>query len=96
MKIYIAGKITGNPDFEEDFGKVQHKLTKQFHTVLSPCILPVGLEQEEYLHICFSMIDVCEGVMFLNNWVCSKGAKAEHEYAKEKNKKIFYEGNTVK
>lgn len=96
MKIYIAGKITGNKNYKKDFEEMKTKLERNNHVVLIPSIFPDGLEQEEYLHICFSMIDVCEGVMFLNNWVCSKGAKAEHEYAKEKNKKIFYEGNTVK
>lgn len=55
--------------------------------------LPIGLTQDEYMHICLAMIDVAEGVMFLDNWTDSKGATTEHEYAIKNNKKKFYESD---
>ena len=98
MKIYIAGKITGNPSYAQHFGRVQEELEDQGHVVLSPCVFTAGLTQEEYMHMCLAMIDVSEGVMFLSNWKESKGAQEEHAYAVKHAKNMFYENevNTYK
>ena len=93
MKIYIAGKITGNPSFRDDFKKAELALKLQGHIVLSPAdtIARIQrLEHHEYLHICYAMIDVADAVALLPNWKDSKGAKMEMEYAKKANKKIMY------
>ena len=93
MKIYIAGKITGNPSFRDDFKKAELALKLQGHIVLSPAdtIARIQrLEHHEYLHICYAMIDVADAVAFLPNWKESKGAKIEMEYAKKANKKIMH------
>lgn len=91
MKIYIAGKITGLEDYKEKFEDASNKLEKLGHKIMNPAILKEGFEQNEYMHICYAMIDVCECVYFLNNWQDSKGARLEHEYALENNKKIRYQ-----
>lgn len=90
MKIYIAGKITGKADYKAAFQKVQEELKELGHTVMSPAVLPQGFEHYEYMHICYSMIDVCEGVFFLDNWKDSKGARLEYMYATKGNKKIMF------
>lgn len=81
MKIYIAGKITGLDNYKEVFDKVEAMLLEEGHAVMNPAVLPNGFSQDEYMHICYNMIDVCDGVYFLNNWRDSKGAKLEYAYA---------------
>lgn len=91
MKIYIAGKITGLDDYKIKFKEAENRLLKQEYAVLNPCVLPAGFDQEEYLHICFAMIDICESVYFLENWISSPGARKEYERAKLMKKTLFFE-----
>jgi len=81
MKAYIAGKITGNPDYKDQFNAAQQKIESAGHIVMNPSLLPKGFEQEEYLHVCKAMIDVCRVVYFLPNWKTSYGANYEMGYA---------------
>lgn len=90
LKIYIAGKITGNPDYKKQFAKAEKHLQEKGHLVLNPAVFPKGFTPEEYMKICYSMIDVCEGVFFLDNWPNSRGARMEHAYARQRNKKIIF------
>jgi hypothetical protein len=91
MKIYIAGKITGEPDYYENFQRAMLKLRMQGNTVITPTILPDGLTHDEYMHICMSLIDVAEAVYFLSNWMESEGAREEFRYANHTGKMIMYE-----
>ena len=95
MKVYIAGKITGLNNYKELFESVEKSLVKQGHAVLNPAVLPSGFTQDEYMHMCYSMIDVCDGVFFLNNWKDSRGAKLEHDYAIEQGKWIKYQRRSL-
>lgn len=91
-KIYIAGKITGFPQYKEKFQSAEHMLGDIWGmSPMNPARLPQGFSWDEYMHICFSMIDVCEYVFFLNNWKESQGAIKEYEYAVKKGKKILFE-----
>lgn len=93
MKLFIIGKITGDKDYKQKFDKVAEELTKQGHTVLNPAILPAeGFEHEQYLHITFAMIDVCEGVYVLEDWVDSAGALMETRYAADTQKSVTFQG----
>lgn len=91
MKIYIAGKITGEPNFKKIFKTKEEELKSQDHIVLNPADLPKGLSYEEYMTICFAMIDVCDEVHFLSNWSTSQGAKREKMYAMSKMKNLVFE-----
>ena len=88
-KIYIAGKITDNPDYKTHFARAEKRLTEN-HTVMNPAVLPLGFDYEDYMKICFAMIDVCDAVYMLDNWQDSPGAIREYEYAK--GKEIIFEG----
>lgn len=90
MKIYIAGKITGNPDYKKQFDEAEKALREEGHIVMNPAILPLGFEHHEYMQICYSMIAVCEAVVFLHNWSDSVGANMEQDYATRNKKEIFY------
>ena len=80
MKIYIAGKITGDPDYRAKFADAQRQIEAQGHIALNPATLPEGMEPKDYMRICFAMIDVADRVLFLRDWFLSTGAKIEMSY----------------
>ena len=82
MKVYIAGKITGNPDYKSTFQKAQESFEALNYIVLNPAILPEGMTTADYMRICFAMIDCADAVIFLPGWQDSKGANLEMEYCK--------------
>lgn len=92
MKIYVAGKITGLDNFKEVFQEAEDTLKAEGYTVMNPAILPPGFTQEECMHVCYAMIDICDGVYMLSNWKDSVGANLEHDYALSHAKDIIYEG----
>ena len=96
MKIYIAGKITDNPDYMEHFAEAETQLKREGYAVMNPTILPPGFEHHEYMRVCFGMIDACSEAYFLSNWRDSKGAMMEHDYASKTGKVIHYEGEACK
>lgn len=53
--------------------------------------LPDGLHYEDYMHICFAMIDVADLVVLMKNWESSTGAKREFEYASNRGKIVWEE-----
>lgn len=91
MKVYIAGPITGHPDYKQHFKRMEHRLKNQGHVVLNPAELPVGLEQEEYMKICLAMVDVSDAVLMLKGWEHSAGAIEEYAMADFDGKQILLE-----
>ena len=95
MKIYIAGKITGLDNHKEKFGKKQKELESMGHTVINPTglyeILGDDFSHSEYMKICYSLIDLCDCVYFLDNWADSTGATLEKDYAMDNGKDIIYQ-----
>ena len=80
MKVYIAGKITGDPGYRDKFAAAEIQLGWQGHTVLNPAELPSGMSREDYMRICFAMIDVADAVVFLPDAADSEGARLERAY----------------
>lgn len=97
MKVYVGGKITGNPNFMEEFAEATAALQEKGHKVMNPAVLPAGFAHGEYMNVCYAMLAVCEAVYFLRNWEDSVGALMEYDYAKYLSKKVFYqkEGDLV-
>lgn len=95
MKIYIAGKISGlnSEDVIKKFEAAQKSLVAKGHQVFIPSVLPAYEEvsHEDYLHICYAIIDVCDAVYMLSDWQQSEGAILEFDYAQQKQKKIIYQ-----
>lgn len=91
MKIYIAGKITGDPDYKLKFRAACRELSLLGHLIMDPSILPGGFAYEEYMHVCFSMIDTCDAILLLKDWPDSPGAKREMSYAEKTGKKVLHD-----
>lgn len=80
MKVYIAGKITGDENYRLKFMKARQRLERDGYIVISPAVLPDRLTEADYMRICFSMIDCADAVAFLPDWKQSAGARLEHDY----------------
>lgn len=78
MKIYIAGKITGDPEYKTKFREAEEALAREGHTVLNPAALPEGLSRAEYMQICFQMIFAADKVVLLPDSSNSDGAMLEY------------------
>lgn len=89
MKIYIAGPITGIPEYRETFGAAADKLAAEGHTVLNPATLPDGLEYAEYMDIGMAMLRCCDAIHILPGWKESGGAVKEVRAAASAGKVIM-------
>lgn len=79
-KIYIAGKITGDPDYKVKFESAAEAYKKEGYAVLNPAVLPSDMLPADYMRICFAMIDTADVVTFLPGFSKSPGARLEAEY----------------
>ena len=59
-KIYIAGKITGDPGYKEKFAAMKKNLQKEDTAVMNPAELPEGMCPADYMKICLAMIDAAD------------------------------------
>lgn len=80
--VYISGPITGVPRYWRPFEDAMDDLSSRGFAVLNPASLPEGMTNEQYMRICFAMIDSADGVLFLPGSVHSAGALTELSYVK--------------
>lgn len=90
MKVYLAGKISGDTGYRSKFSLAQEQLEDEGHIVLNPAELPEGLTPEDYMAICFSMIHRADAAAFLPDWAESRGASLEHGYCRYIGKPVWY------
>lgn len=82
MKVYIAGPMSGLPNYNRtEFNVTEEILKKEGFTVMNPACLPSGFGDHEYMDICMAMIRSCEAIYMLPRWSNSLGAKAEYALA---------------
>lgn len=80
LKIYIAGKITGDQDYAKKFNTAAREYENSGYIVLNPAMLPEGMRPADYMRICFAMIDTADVVAFLPGYETSQGAQLELQY----------------
>ena len=95
MKIYISGAITGTDNYMERFAKAEKELTEQGYSVVNPAKvnaqLPEDTTYEEYMKMCFCMLDMCDSICMLKDWKKSCGANRELGYAMANDMIIMHE-----
>ena len=98
--VYISGAISGTDDYMERFENAEKDLLSRGYTVINPAkinsFLPTTTTWEQYMEIDYKILDTCDTIYMLNDWNKSRGAKAEHEYAKEHGLHIMYQPNELR
>jgi len=89
-KVFISGKITGEEvTYKKKFERAQHRLEALGYLVMNPAVLPLGFEHQDYLDICYTMMDACHMIVLLPCCKDSKGSAMEQAYAKELKMPIY-------
>lgn len=93
MKIYIAGKITGDKNYKTKFKRAEKLLRSLGHSVMNPAwIAPSDdFTWTDYMQISGMMQARCNAVYFLKDWKYSKGAKIEFKRCHQLNQTAFFE-----
>lgn len=86
MKIYIAGKITGDRKYRAKFREAAKTLEALGHVVLNPAILPAGLAEQDYMQIALAMLNAADLAVFLPDYQESAGAMIEWAWYKRTGK----------
>jgi len=89
MTVYIAGPISNDPDYEYKFNAAHVDLLEQGHTPANPLVigkvLKYKLKREptwaEYMRACIKALMECDGILMLDGWQESKGARIEQSIA---------------
>lgn len=90
MKIYIAGQISNNPNYESQFADAEKELTEQGHAAINP-VKNLGFNYKDYIDMGLCELMRCEAIYLLKGWQKSKGAKLELTYAKTVGLQIYEE-----
>ena len=84
-RVYISGAITGTTDYMERFAMAELKLLGLGYEVVNPSTIlshiPTTSTHDEYMHISYALMDICDTICMMDGWRESKGAKLEYDYA---------------
>ncbi len=79
-KIYIAGAISNNPNYKEQFATAEKLLTEDGFAVVNP-VKNDGFSYREYIDMGLNELMRCDVIYLLKGWEKSNGANLEFVYA---------------
>ncbi len=75
--VYLARKITGDPNYRQKFERARKCLEAIGYIVLDPSVLPSeGFSWDAYMRMSRAMLVECEAICFLPDWTESTGGAA--------------------
>ena len=92
--VYLSGSVTGNENYKKEFACAELFLRQMGYIVLNPAELDEVAEDltyEQYMQICYRLVDIADIIFMVSGWQKSKGANAELSYAKSLGKKVMYQ-----
>lgn len=93
MKVYISGKITGNPFYKDEFALAERVIEASGCEAVNPAAEEIeGSSWLDYMRRDIKLLVDCDGVYMLHNWQASAGAKIEHQLARDLGLRVYYEG----
>lgn len=90
VKVYIAGRITGDENYKAKFEATQRYIERINYTALNPATMPEGMSPADYMRICFAMMETADIVAFLPDYKESKGAMLEHAWCEYTGKPFYH------
>ena len=92
MRIYIAGPITNNPNYKEDFKRAEDFIRSTGHEPWNP-VKPEGSSYKFYIDCGLHELSRCDAIYLINGWAISHGAKLEANYAEAVGFPLLFESD---
>lgn len=96
-KIYISGRISGLPIevARGRFAAAEAYLRERYPDaeIYNPtkfCRYEPGKPWQDYMHLCLSVLEQCDFLVLLPNWLESNGAQCEYYYARGLHLAIYH------
>lgn len=81
---YLSGSVTNDPDFRDKFAYAEYQLKNRGYKVLNPVKHEKdGKEWSYYLRKDLRKLTRCQGIILIDDWGNSKGARLELKVALE-------------
>lgn len=94
MTIYLSGRITGNPNYVQDFERAERQINFLHCEVVNPVKVSPYDENKswsDYMKDDLKAMLDCDAIYMLKGWKRSKGARLERKLARRLNITVFYE-----